>query len=395
MPEWSEFWWTSITGPRNLCDAVSRALYNKSNVCLIVPDDLPWHDEMRACIETGIHQLPDMDTFYVEFIDVEDDCSDTTDIGRYLLERYASPMVAAGYRGREKIQNFIRDNHVLDNRILWIKGLQPDREKKWLQFCRDCVPVNDCDGRFVLETRWTDKEYECRNMAVIRYYDMINHYDLSLFNSIYLNKERRTYSPIWQQYAAVVCSLLCNTDAETSQAFMEKCDFSSEEPFSGMRIVAADAMCQRLAENNDAHIISLVCQENMSAINNQIWKAQLQVLFPLIEIERVSFIERYREQIREALSEKYYDFGTKRSQIIYQFGEIINNPNDAELGTIYRMTKLKREADSTQYLLYIPSEQSRSRIELLRDLRNALAHGDSCPFEKVAEFINGHSFVWN
>lgn len=29
MPEWSEFWWTSITGPRNLCDAVSRALHNK------------------------------------------------------------------------------------------------------------------------------------------------------------------------------------------------------------------------------------------------------------------------------------------------------------------------------------------------------------------------------
>ena len=52
MPEWSEFWWTAITGPRNLCDAVSRALHNKSSVCLLVPDDLPWRDEMRACIET-------------------------------------------------------------------------------------------------------------------------------------------------------------------------------------------------------------------------------------------------------------------------------------------------------------------------------------------------------
>lgn len=50
MPEWSEFWWTSITGPRNLCDAVSRALHNKSSVCLVVPDDLPWRDEMRASI---------------------------------------------------------------------------------------------------------------------------------------------------------------------------------------------------------------------------------------------------------------------------------------------------------------------------------------------------------
>ena len=82
MPEWSEFWWTSITGPRNLCDAVSRALHNKSSVCLVVPDDLPWRDEMRASIETGMHQMPDMESFYVEFIDVEDECSDIADIGQ-------------------------------------------------------------------------------------------------------------------------------------------------------------------------------------------------------------------------------------------------------------------------------------------------------------------------
>ena len=104
MPEWSEFWWTSITGPRNLCDAVSRALHNKSSVCLVVPDDLPWRDEMRASIETGMHQMPDMESFYVEFIDVEDECSDIADIGRYLMERYALPEIAAGYRGREKLQ---------------------------------------------------------------------------------------------------------------------------------------------------------------------------------------------------------------------------------------------------------------------------------------------------
>ena len=81
MPEWSEFWWKSITGPRNLTIAVARALHDKSNVCLIVPDDLPWRDEMRGCIETELHQLADMDGFYVEFIDVEDECAETDDVG--------------------------------------------------------------------------------------------------------------------------------------------------------------------------------------------------------------------------------------------------------------------------------------------------------------------------
>lgn len=395
MPEWSEFWWTSITGPRNLCDAVSRALHNKSSVCLVVPDDLPWRDEMRASIETGMHQMPDMESFYVEFIDVEDECSDIADIGRYLMERYALPEIAAGYRGREKLQKYILDKQVLDNRVLWIKGMNASQEKRWLQFCRDYVPVKDSDGRFVLEARWTDKENEHRNLAVIRYGDTIKRYDLTLFNSIYLNREKGTYSAIWQQYAAVMCALLCNTDAETSQAFMDTCDFTAEEPIIGMRKIAADGAYLRRAESSNLHILSLVRKESISAIDAQIWKAQLQVLFPLLEIERVSFIKRYRKQVQEALGEKYHDFRTGRSQYIYQFGETVSDPDNAELGTIYRMTKLRRDADAYQYLLYIPNEQSRSRIELLHDLRNSLAHGNTCAIDKVIEFINGHPFDWN
>jgi hypothetical protein len=114
----------------------------------------------------------------------------------------------------------------------------------------------------------------------------------------------------------------------------------------------------------------------------------------MLEIERVSFVEHYHQQIQEALSERYYDFKTGRSQLIYQFGDVISDPDDAELGTIYRMTKLKRDADTSQYLLYIPDEESRSRIELLHDLRNALAHGEPCTISKVAEFIDGHPFDW-
>lgn len=150
----------------------------------------------------------------------------------------------------------------------------------------------------------------------------------------------------------------------------------------------------RRGESNNQHILSLVRKNNTDAIGAQIWKAQLQVLFPMLEIERVSFVEHYHQQIQEALSERYYDFKTGRSQLIYQFGDVISDPDDAELGTIYRMTKLKHNADTSQYLLYIPDEKSRSRIELLHDLRNALAHGEPCAIGKVAEFIDGHPFNW-
>ena len=218
---------------------------------------------------------------------------------------------------------------------------------------------------------------------------------MALFNGIYLNREKGTYSAIWQQYAAIICALLCNTDAETSQALMETCDFTAEEPIIGMKKIAADGAYLRRGESNGQHILNLVRKEDMSVIDIQIWKAQLQVLFPLLEIEMVSFIERYRIQVQEALGEKYYDYRSGRSQYIYQFGEIVSDPDVAELGTIYRMTKLKRDTDTYQYLLYIPDEQSRSRIELLHDLRNSLAHGNVCTIDKVGEFINRHPFDWS
>ena len=176
---------------------------------------------------------------------------------------------------------------------------------------------------------------------------------------------------------------------------MDTCDFTAEEPIIGMRKIAADGAYLRRAESSSLHILSLVRKESISAIDAQIWKAQLQVLFPLLEIERVSFIKRYRKQVQEALGEKYHDFRTGRPQYIYQFGETVSDPDNAELGTIYRMTKLRRDADAYQYLLYIPDEQSRSRIELLHDLRNSLAHGNTCAIDKVIEFINGHPFDWN
>lgn len=394
MLEWAEMWWTSITGPKNLCEDVVRSLRDKSCVCLVVPDDLPWRSEMRACVENGMHQHPDMESFFVEFIDVADDCPDAVDIGRYLLERFANPDVAAGYRRRSKIQQYILDNHVLDNRVLWIKGMTTAQEINWLQFCKDYAAGREQDGRFVLEARWTHNETERRNLAVIRYDEMVNRNDLALFNSIYLNDEKRSYSPVWQQYAATLCSLLCKTDAETSRALMERCDFTQEEPYTGIHKVAEDSEYIRRGESNPEHVLNCFRTGTDAKIKTQIWKAQLQILFPLLEIERVNFIECYRDQIQEAIQTKYCDYRTGYSQRIYQYGGPIENPDEVELGTIYRMMKLKCDSDTSQYLLYIPNENSRLRLDLLHELRNSLAHGKACSVTKVAEFANSHPFTW-
>ena len=394
MSEWSKYWWSSVTGPRNFCEAAARALREKSNVCLIVPDDLPWRGDMRGGIESSMRRWPEMEPFCFEVIDAADECADIDDVGRYLLRRYAPSTVATGFRGRETIQKYILSNHVLEKRILWIKGMNGSQEKSWLQFCRDYAPEGETDGRLVLELHSVRRENPRRNLAVIRYLDKVRSYDLTLFNSVYLGACRDGYAPLWQQYAAVVASRLCDTDAEISQALMDRCDFSRADPMSALRELAADDIYLRRGRGNEAHILSLTRCDDTAAIEKLIWKAQLQLLFPLVEIERAGFVDRYRDEIQEALGEKYIDPNDGRARDVYQFGERLDDPENAELGTLQRMTRLRRDADDEQYLLYIPDRAAKERLELLHTLRNALAHGRLCPLESVAAFMDAHPFDW-
>jgi hypothetical protein len=39
------------------------------------------------------------------------------------------------------------------------------------------------------------------------------------------------------------------------------------------------------------------------------------------------------------------------------------------------------------YMLYIPDENARIRVELLYDMRNRLAHGKVCPVEDVVRLL--------
>lgn len=58
------------------------------------------------------------------------------------------------------------------------------------------------------------------------------------------------------------------------------------------------------------------------------------------------------------------------------------------------MMKLKKDVDPSQYLFYLPDGPSRDRVELLHEIRNRLAHGQSCSVEQVFGFLNAYPFMW-
>ena len=101
----------------------------------------------------------------------------------------------------------------------------------------------------------------------------------------------------------------------------------------------------------------------------------MQVLFPVVEAERINLIERIKHDLTAMISVRE----------IRQYGESIVNPYDFEWGTLFYAMKLTNINE--EYYLKSLSKAEREEIRRFRDYRNNLAHGDCCTVTQVSEIL--------
>ena len=374
----AEFWWTNITGASAFVSSVADALTENRLVVLRVPEDLPWRHEMRSRVQSLYRERVDSTDCLIDELDMEDENPENRDPGRFLLERFATkPAVSGGYREKSSvtIQEYLRKNGVLKKRIVWIKGMNDDAEAQWVNFCTGYVPDGAEAGNIVLELRGPVSFKARKHMSVIQYSEYVSRHDVQLFNSFLLNgeaKRRTEFSDMLREYIAVVSAGLCGTDAELSAYVTDEVDFRTEDPVSGMmRIAESNAFEQRGRGRDSVHVLRLARSGNREAIARRVWAAQIQCLFPIVERARIEIIERWRESIQDVLDRRE----------IEQYKEILTDPLEAELGTLTYMMTLRDNRG--EYLLYLPDQAERDRIQFLHECRNRLAHAETCSPEQV------------
>lgn len=394
----SKIWWNDITGPSQFISAVAAGLFAGKSVVMLVPEDLPWRHEMRSAAEGLLREKDDeLDIQYI-------DCNEETEhfaiersaIAEYLLG-YASPDVQNGYRssGGYSIQKYLLDNQVLLKKILWVKGMNRKQALDWLAFCKDYRSRSQYDGLFVLESY---EEMPVRgigsNVLFVRYKDYVSYYDALLFNNMLVSA--LDLSMEWKKYIATVVTSLCNCNVQLSEVSIASFN-KSVSPLSCLTGAVEESECReeksasQLTHDHPLHGIDRGCTEQME---KKVWHAQLQILFPIIEVERMSMIERHYTEIAEALSTPHMNHKGGRTAAITQFGEMITQPYKTELGTIYRMTCLRKADDQTQYLFYLPKEKDRERLTLLHRMRNGIAHGVVCDNDDVMSLLDEHPYKW-
>ena len=380
---WEEFWWNNITGAHVVVSKVSDALLENKMVILRVPSDLPWRYSMRSSIHTAFQERTDTRDVVIEAIDVVDDNPEDLEPGRFLLQRYASSAVSRGYREKSKvsIQEYIAQKDVIKNRILWIKGLEGSTANKWIKFCKGFTPKTAAEGLFVLEIHGEIASPDSKFIEYIDFSECVSNYDVQLFNSFVLDEdEALAYgSDLWKKYISTTAAMVCDVDAEVSELLLREVDFRKESVIEGIgRIANQDDFSRRGAEAGSNHVLWLYRNNKRAELNHRIWASQVQVLFPIIEMERIELIEKYREEISQALMDNS----------IAQYGELITNPMEVELGSLCFMMSHRQEQDYYMYMLYIPDETDRDRIRFLHECRNAIAHVSICDPEQVRRLLD-------
>lgn len=392
----SKLWWDEITGPSTLTRRIASELQNARSILLCVPEDLPWRKQMRSSVESCLRE--NSPNLLIDYLDCKTDGIDSQAIFAYILDKYAMPDVKNGYRTSSGItlQQYIIEKQVLQNRILWIKGADCHQVAHWLDFCKKYRAKDSHSGLFVIESyskRLHGSLPSC--ICQLSYEESVSYYDALLFNNLLVSSYSTSLQ--WMQYKATVSSLLCRCDVELSTALIRETDFTRQSPIDVLEELSGTPYykIRATAEGLDAdHPFFLIRSGLCDELKKRIWEAQLQVLFPLIEAERILFLGRYAGEVREALSTPYLDKKGHTEKYITQFGEPISNPQDVEVGTLYRMCHLRRAAQESDYLLFLPKQENRERIELLRAIRNSIAHMAPCPVEQITQFLNTYPYQW-
>ena len=376
--QWEEFWWNNITGPRVVVSNVATALLENKIVVLRVPSDLPWRHSMRSAIITNFKERSDFRDVVIEPIDVLDENTEHLDPGRFILDRFASSTVNKGYREKSKvpIQEYISKKHVIKNRIIWVKGLDKKEAGKWIEFCRGFFDISVADGLFVLEVHSDISVAETSSLKLIDFSEYVSNYDVQLFNSFVLD-EQNCYTDNWKKYISACIASVCDIDAEISELLLRIVDFRTETALEGIqRVAEMPDFSRRGEESSSKHILRYYRDGSFSEVEHRIWAAQIQVLFPIIELERVDLIHKYESEIQAVLD----------NNSLIQYGEPLADAIDVELGSLCYM--MGRRNDEGFFLLHIPDKSDRNRIRFLHDCRNRLAHVSCCSPNQIRELLN-------
>lgn len=347
-------WWMNITKAHKFLEDIVSAAVEGRSIVLSLPLNTPWRSTLIDLVADRL-RMENPKNRLEQFSCPEEE------VGLFLLNKYVKKERRAKYRYGMTYAYFLGncEDTVLNDRYIWVTDIPQDRYKEWLDFIAEYNEnvKNKTPAIFILETHDEHLAKKAKKgIAKLAFDQNISAYDKFAFCA--LAATENACKDYMRPYLAELASIVCNEDIE----LCAECVTAGNEFLKNPTKTIRDIVANKCRSDGEKYTFS----KSENDIKNRIWETQLKNVFPVIEKYRSYFIKRYEQQIKNGLP------------ITNAFDEVVNNPEDVEIGTLVLMAgKGKLSLSNRDY----------QELLAFRDARNHLAHLGTLDFERVERLL--------
>lgn len=241
------------------------------------------------------------------------------------------------------------DQFSLNDSTVWVSGISDERLPEWIAFVRDygagCREFHH--AAFVLETNSPQSHQgKMKNITFYSASDYITDYDLNVYYMLQAS-EISSCSPIMSQYIAELVTTLCGSDPYTAESMLSHKKEIAERPL------------ELYEECGGAPL-------TRAELQSRLWKAQMRVLFPVIEECRCRIVNNYLDKLEKAMP-----FTTA-------YGVRIDEPFELDIGNILSMH------GSGSIML---NSRDKELLSDLKPIRDDLAHMKPAAYDVIESML--------
>lgn len=335
-------WWEQITNANRFVNLIVNSILEEKSSVLALSKLTPWRSTMRELVENRV--LSEISDTSFDVVD-----SPRINVGEFMLNKYCKEDKRLEYRPNKSYAQFLAesDDIVLNYRIVWVQNISVEIFWEWVNFVSEYHSSMRSDSSpavFILEI---DEDFmgkiAKKNINNIVYAKETNYFDTYAF--CILVASGLSSQAYLKNYWAELLSTVCGMDIE----LCAKCMGQEKEFLKNPYQVLNDIVEKEI--RSDGESFSFPLDEDYIA--KRVWKAQIKIVFPVIEDYRERFVNNYKEQI------------TKLLPIKSSHGEDCTEVEEVEIGTLNYM------AATSQLMV---DKHTHDELYRFKEARNTLAH---------------------
>ena len=335
-----EIWWKNLTNPSSFTENIICSILDGKSSAVIYKDEIPWKEDFIQNILFEVErESPNMKTNIHRI-------SEYVEPDEYIMQKYCNREERSLYwgpRDHSKAKFLSKSSKsTLNKSNVIIDITNADNTDEWIGFAEEYnsyFSEEEEHGVFLLLMQ--DTEFSgTDNIRCFDYSRYIHDFDIFMLCMTILSSQNCSIQK--KQYISEIAVSLAGDNVVVAGELAE---------YKGSLPVNVSRIAEKVFKEN-----GLSCDDIAVQIKTALWKAQVKILFPIIEQFRSRFIEMNYDKLRKYKLDSYK----------------ANNVFELEVGQLYHLCY-------TQGIF----KKELNFLEKVRNARNSLAHLEFVPNSDV------------